>query len=75
MPSNSGTNKKENGNRERPKSLRDKRKEHITHVLGAVDNDIERAAELLEITVAELRRWIRKLEIPECNDVEKSDTE
>ena len=45
------------------KSLSSMRKAHVERVLGFVENDIEKAAPLLGISPAELRRWMTRLEI------------
>jgi len=45
------------------KSLSSMRKAHVERVLGLVENDIEKAAPLLGISPAELRRWMTRLEI------------
>jgi transcriptional regulator with PAS, ATPase and Fis domain len=45
------------------KSLQDIRKTHIQHVLEMAKGNIETAADLLEIPVSELRRWMTKLGI------------
>lgn len=44
-------------------SLAGKRKEHIELVLRGTGFDLDRTAELLHITPASLRMWIRKLDI------------
>ena len=48
-----------------PNSLLGKKKAHIEQVLNLVEGDLEQAARLLDISVSKLRRWMRKLEIPE----------
>lgn len=44
-----------------PKSLACMRKAHFERVLRLADNDITKAAELLDISPRELRRWLNKL--------------
>lgn len=39
------------------------RKRHIQRVLGRLGYDVDRAAQTLEISIEELWRWMRKLEI------------
>ncbi len=45
------------------KPLREVRKEHILHVLQSADGDLDRASRILGISVASLRRKIRRYEI------------
>lgn len=45
------------------KSLQDIRKAHIQRVLEMARGNVETAADLLEIPVSELRRWMTKLGI------------
>jgi transcriptional regulator with PAS, ATPase and Fis domain len=45
------------------KSLQNIRKAHIQSVLELAGGDVEAAAQLLEISVSELRRWMTKLGI------------
>jgi transcriptional regulator with PAS, ATPase and Fis domain len=45
------------------KSLYAIRKQHIEHVLKLAEGDIDRAADILEISVPELHRWMTKLRI------------
>ncbi len=56
------------------KSLDIKRKEHIEHVLAMAQNDLDLASQTLGLSTAALRRWMKRLEIPECTAVRKSDT-
>ncbi|MEW6347784.1 MAG: helix-turn-helix domain-containing protein [Thermodesulfobacteriota bacterium] len=45
---------------DQPKSLREMRKNHILLVLRAAEGDVERAAEILRISTAELKRRMRE---------------
>lgn len=45
-------------------SLQQFRKRHIERALDAVNHDLTEAAVVLDISVEELRHWMRKLEIP-----------
>jgi len=46
---------------------------HIEQVMNLAGNDLEEAAGLLDISVPELCRWIRKFEIYERSDVRITD--
>ena len=46
-----------------PKSLNSIRKSHIERVLQLAGGDVEKAAEMLVISPAELRRWMVKFGI------------
>ena len=54
-----------------PKSLRDFTKAHIERVLDMADYDLEKTADLLEIPLPRLRRYMAKLGIPKRNGVPK----
>jgi DNA-binding NtrC family response regulator len=47
------------------KPLWEVRKEHILHVLRSADGDLDRASRILRISVASLRRKIRRYGISE----------
>lgn len=49
------------------KSLAGVRKQHIERVIAMTGGDIERAAETLRIPLRQLCRWVKELEIQECN--------
>lgn len=57
----------EQGREEECNSLDAKRKAHIVHVLESTGQDVPATAALLQISVPELMRWMRKFEIPPCN--------
>jgi ActR/RegA family two-component response regulator len=46
-----------------PKSLQDMRKAHIQRVIVLSGGNMEEAARLLEISVSDLHRWMKKLKI------------